>query len=171
MRHALCSVSELFKVTGVPRRPWLYNDGLFLACARRQWFTARTWRRLAGDSGALEPCHPWLHHLRQDPGVCHGEPTGAESEMLGRPGPCRSSCEGRAPRQREVFSLLLHRRGNRGPERKRLRSPPPGGAWLAVLAERGWRARSPGGTPVEKGQQRRCTSGQATVTGVGAGPP
>lgn len=90
---------------------------------------------------------------------------------LGRPGPCRSGCEGRGPRQREVFSLLLHRRGNRGPERKRLWSPPPGGAWLAVLAERGWRARSPGGTPVEKGQQRRCTGGQATVTGVGAGPP
>lgn len=157
MRHALCSVSELFKVTCVPRRPWLYNDGLFLACARLQWFTAHTWRRLAGDSGAPEPCHPWLHRLRQDPGVCHGEPTGAESEMLGRPGLVSSA---------GTLGALPQ-----GPERKRLRSPPPGGAWLAVLAERGWRARSPGGTPVEKGQQRRCTGGQATVTGVGAGPP
>lgn len=176
MRHALCSVSELFKVTCVPRRPWLYNDGLFLACARLQWFTARTWRRLAGDSGAPEPCHPWLHRLRQDPGSRQERKARCwdargSCPPLGRPGPCRSSCEGRAPRQREVFSLLLHRRGNRGPERKRLWSPPPGGAWLAVLAERGWRARSPGGTPVEKGQQRRCTGGQATVTGVGAGPP
>lgn len=57
MWHAVCSVSELFKVTCVPRRPWLYNDGLFLACARLQWFTARTWRRLAGlgRPGALPP--------------------------------------------------------------------------------------------------------------------